>query len=72
MKFQTINVVLSGLVDILFDRHQDKLAQIESGLKRKISDFQYQLEMDRRKVEAARKEADRKFQEKLDVQKECP
>lgn len=55
-------------VNNLAKRYQDRLKQVESGLKRKISEYQYQLELERRKAEAAAQEEARKLQERLQAE----
>lgn len=58
-------------VNNLAKRYQDNLKQVEVTLKRKISDYQYQVELERRKAEARAREEARKLQERLQAEAEA-
>lgn len=57
---RSINSLARGL--------KDRLTKIEGGLKRKITDYQQKLELDRRKAEAAARKAAAEYQAKLDAE----
>jgi hypothetical protein len=50
--------------------YQDRLKAIEDGLKKKISDFRYQKELERREAELKAEKERQKLQEKLDEEAE--